>query len=229
MQPYLFPYIGYFQLINAADKFVIYDDVDFIKQGWINRNAILCNKERLVFTVPLVKVSSFALINETEIALEQYRHWRTKFLKTLEQQYREAIYFEEVFPRIQKVLEAELKYISELALLSIRAVIQYLDLGTEIKDSSSEYGNSDLTGPERVIDICMREKATTYINPTGGRELYSLSDFEAKGIKLKFIETSELSYLQFDHSFVPNLSIIDVLMFNKKEEIKNLLQQFTLS
>lgn len=84
MQPYIFPYIGYFQLINAVDKFIIYDDVNYIKQGWINRNKILLNNEDYLFTFPLKNASSYKKINEIELSENLYSKWKIKFFKTLE-------------------------------------------------------------------------------------------------------------------------------------------------
>ncbi|MFW5701046.1 MAG: WbqC family protein, partial [Cyclobacteriaceae bacterium] len=119
MQPYLFPYIGYFQLIHAVDKFVFYDDVDFIKQGWISRNNILLNNQFFTFTVPLVSISSNQKINRTEIHLHQYQNWRKKFFKTLNQAYKKAPFYKVVMPIIDEVFGAEHKYINDLARESI--------------------------------------------------------------------------------------------------------------
>ena len=79
MQPYIFPYLGYFQLLNSVDHFVFYDDVNFIKGGWVNRNQLLINNQNKFFTVPLKKIISFTPINEVEIHKKLYPNWRSKF------------------------------------------------------------------------------------------------------------------------------------------------------
>jgi hypothetical protein len=230
MQPYLFPYIGYFQLINVVDKFVIYDDVNFIKQGWINRNNILVQGKSLMFTVPLVNQSSFAKIKEIEVNSKLYDSWKKKFLRTIEQSYKKAPYFKEVFNIISNVVDVQgnENLISEVATKSLVATSNYLGLKTEFVFTSEVYGNQILSGPERVIDICKKENGTQYINPIGGQELYSQEVFEQSGLDLKFIKSLPLSYDQFSGDFVPWLSMIDVLMFNSIDEIKLLLEKFEL-
>jgi hypothetical protein len=226
MQPYLFPYIGYFQLIYAVDKFVAYDDVAFIKQGWINRNNILLNNNRFLFTIPLVNASSYALICDTQVNYKM--NWQPKFLKTIEQAYKKAPQFEAVYPLIVKIINKEHTYVSELAADSLIEVSNYLGISTAIQPSSKNYGNNDLKGQERVIDICKREGADHYINPIGGTELYSKEDFESNGIKLDFVKTLDITYPQFKDPFVPWLSIIDVLMFNSVEQTINLINRYEL-
>lgn len=229
MQPYLFPYIGYFQLLAAVDKFVIYDDVNFIKGGWINRNNVLINKKSNLFTVPLTKVSSYTLINETKINLKFYNIWKVKFLRSLEQSYKKAPHFTEVYNLIENVLEIkENDLISELAVNSIKEVSKYLQLGTEICETSEIYNNKTKSGQERVLDICGIEKASQYINPIGGIELYSKNTFKEKGIVLNFIKSKPIIYSQFDNDFSPWLSIIDVLMFNSIGEVNKMINQYDL-
>jgi WbqC-like protein family len=226
MQPYLFPYIGYFQLINAVDKFVAYDDVAFIKQGWINRNNILVNGNPFLFTVPVKNISSYSLILETAITYEI--DWKTKIFKTIKQSYQKAPYYSSVFSIIESVFNIEEQYISKMAMNSIRQVALYLDLHTDLKDSSVSYANGSLSGQARVLDICQQEMATQYINPMGGKELYSKDDFKIKGVELAFIKSKSIRYKQIKNNFMPNLSIIDVLMFNSPSEVRELLQQYEL-
>ncbi len=226
MQPYLFPYIGYFQLIGAVDTFILYDDVTFIKQGWINRNRILGPGGAMLFTAPVRDISSYRLIKDTEIA--GYEKWRGKFLKTLKQNYQKAPYFKEVMELLETVLQPGETHIASLARAGIKEVIRYLGLETSLVDSSSVYGNSHLTGQERILDICGREKADRYINAINGRALYSAEAFTAKDIRLYFLDTGAYRYKQFNGEFVPGLSIIDILMFNSREEVPALLQQYRL-
>jgi WbqC-like protein family len=226
MQPYLFPYIGYFQLINAVDKFVAYDDVTFIKQGWINRNNILVNGHPFLFTVPVKNISSYSLILETE-AVNKI-DWKTKLLKTIEYSYKKAPYYQGVFQIIDSTFASDNQYISKIAMNSIKAVVGYLELNTELQDSSTCYTNNKLNSQERVLDICQQELASQYINPIGGRELYSKHIFKARGIDLNFIKSNPIRYKQIKDEFIPNLSIIDVLMFNSPQEVKAMLRQYEL-
>lgn len=230
MQPYLFPYIGYFQLINAVEKFVIYDDVNFIKQGWINRNNILVQGQPNLFTVPLKNQSSFSKINEILINEKQYEKWKIKFLKTIEQSYKKAPFFEQVNEIINKVLSINNgeDRISKLATASLIEISDFLELETEFVLTSSKYDNSNLTGQDRILDICKKEKAKQYINPIGGLELYKKQIFKDNEIQLNFINSEFIKYNQFVENFVPWLSMIDVLMFNSKEEVKLLLNKYEL-
>lgn len=228
MQPYLFPYLGYFQLVAVVDKFVFYDDVNFIKQGWINRNAILVAGRRHLFTVPLREASSFARISDTRINESFYPGGCRRLLKTLAQSYARAPCYEAVYEMIEGVLNRSERSIGRLAAASVLAVASYLDLRTAFVKSSATYGNAELKGSERVLDICRRERADSYYNAIGGKELYSRDEFARHGVDLKFIETKNVRYRQFGEEFVPWLSIIDVLMFNPKEVVQRLLGEYTL-
>ncbi|HEY4062589.1 MAG TPA: WbqC family protein [Puia sp.] len=235
MQPYIFPYIGYFQLINSVDKFVIYDDVNFIKQGWINRNNILLNGDRHLFTIPVENLTSFKKINEINLSPGLYEKWLGKFCKTLQAAYKKAPYFEQTWPLIMRVLEAGKEEtakressISALCTGGIRLITEYLGIGTLIAGTSSVYHNDSLSSYERVLDICKKEKAHIYINAIGGRELYSKELFKAQGIDLFFLQPGPISYTQYRHEFVPHLSIIDCLMFNSPESMKTHIQNFSL-
>jgi hypothetical protein len=228
MQPYIFPYIGYFQMINAVDKFVFYDNVNFIKQGWINRNKILVSGKDFLFTVPLEKATSFALINETKINQKFYPNWKAKFLQTLTQSYKKAPYFEDVYKLVSDTLDSQHIFISDLAIESIRMIAKYLKMSTEFIVSSDTYNNVDMERQERLFDICRKEGADHYINAVGGQDLYDKNDFQKEGIKLDFIKSLPISYKQLNHEFVPWLSIIDVLMFNEISEVQEILTKYQL-
>lgn len=228
MQPYIFPYIGYFQLVNAVDRFVVYDDVAYIKQGWINRNQLLLNGTAFMFTVPLKNASSFTTIAETEINRALYQGWKNKFLKTLEQAYSKAPYYAQVADLVTSVFSNDCRTISDLATKSILATSFYLGIDTEFVLSATQYTNNDLKAKDRVIDICKREHADVYINPIGGKEIYARDDFDNAGLSLNFIRARGISYKQFSNDFVPWLSIIDVMMFNSPETIKGFLNEYDL-
>lgn len=226
MQPYLFPYIGYFQLINAVDKFVIYDDVSFIKQGWINRNNILLNGNTYLFTVPLKSISSNALICNTEI--ENKNRWEAKFVKTIIQAYKRAPYFTIIIDLIKEVIGTKTDKVGDLATAGIKLVSGYIGIDTDIQETSRIYQNSSFSSQERVLDICKLENAAKYINPIGGQHLYSKNDFHKNGIELYFLKPDLISYEQFGEQYLPSLSIIDVLMFNEPSKILNFVNQYKL-
>ncbi|HEY6161577.1 MAG TPA: WbqC family protein, partial [Bacteroidia bacterium] len=204
MQPYVFPYIGYFQLLAAADKFIFYDDVAFIKQGWINRNNVLVNGKPHLFSIPVSNISSFVTIRETAVS---YRpDWTVKFLKMLEMSYRKSPYFSEVFERISALISERPSTIAELSKKSVELVASYLRIQTHIIDSSAIYGNEHQRAEERIIDICKKERAAEYINPIGGMKLYDPDYFLKVGLSLKFVRTLPIAYDQRSSTFHPNLS-----------------------
>ena len=159
MQPYVFPYLGYFQLMAAVDRFVVYDDVAFIKQGWINRNHILVDGAPHRFTIPLHDPSSFRAIDETSVDPAGYAPFVRKFLRTIDQSYQRAACFSPARALVADVFEGFEGSIGTLALRSLRAVARYVGIGTAIVESSHTYGNGHLKAQERVLDICAREGA----------------------------------------------------------------------
>jgi len=227
MQPYFFPYLGYFQLINAVDKFIIYDDVNYINKGWINRNNILVNNNPNMILVPLIGASQNRLIKDIEVVDEI--KWKEKLLKTIQLNYKKAPYFSKVFLLFEDVLMSESRNISDLNFLAILKTCNYLNINTELIKTSSQYANSNLKGENRIIDICLKENASLYINPIGGRLLYNENHFKEKNILLNFINTRPYSYNQNSEIFVPYLSIIDTMMYCSPEEIMaNLINQYEL-
>ena len=223
MQPYLFPYVGYFQLIHSVDEFVVFDDVNYIKQGWINRNRILLDKKEFLITLQLSGASSFKLINQVEVGLNQ-----NKFLKTIGQAYKKAPYFQSVYPIIKAILLNSEKNLAKFIEGSLYHINNYLGITSEIVISSELAKNNELKNQDKVINICELIKAKYYINAIGGRALYSRESFLEKGIELKFIKSKSITYKQFDNKFIPNLSIIDVMMFNSKADISKMLQEYSL-
>ncbi|CAM3441073.1 hypothetical protein AEQU2_02017 [Aequorivita lipolytica] len=228
MQPYLFPYIGYFQLINTVDTFIFYDDVNFIKRGWINRNQILVDNYAAMFTLPLKKASQNKLINEIETAID--KKWLSQFFKTIEQNYKNAPYFDQTFQILNSVLKKDVSKISTLAMESVMEISQYLQLDTQFEISSIDYPTTIcFSQAERLIAICKENGSDHYINPSGGKELYKKDTFNTEGITLSFIENELVPYTQFGNSFIKGLSIIDVLMFNSVQKINLLLSNYKLT
>ena len=227
MQPYFFPYIGHFQLINGVDKFVLLDDVNFKKGGWINRNKMLLHDEQFLFTIPLKNASSFRPLNELDVDREHYCIWREKFLRTLEHAYKKAPFFNEVYSLVYDVLHSDFMTIAQLSSNSLYKMCGYLGIATPFVTTSTIYHNRELSTQDRIIDIAMQEHAATYINLSGGAKLYSKEAFRRHGITLKFMISDPIVYDQWGNGFVPSLSIIDVAMFNSVEATRGFLTSYT--
>lgn len=223
MQPYFFPYIGYFQLINCVDKFVIYDDVNFIKGGWINRNNILLNGEKSFLNIQMIGSSSYKKINEIKI-----HESKIKIINKIENAYSKAPFFSDILPLLNKIILYNSEELSSYLINSILLISEYLEINTEFLVSSEIEKDNNLKGQDKVIDICKRLNASVYVNAIGGMDLYCNDDFLKKNINLKFIDTKNIYYKQFNEKFTPNLSIVDVLMFNNKEKIIKLLNNYTI-
>jgi hypothetical protein len=228
MQPYLFPYIGYFQLMNLADAFVVYDDVQFIKGGWINRNNILVSGNKKMFNLSLKKDSTFANINERFFDETKFDKEIVKFLRTIGQSYSKAPFFKETYNLLEDIFSCKERGLSEFITNSLMKINEYLGIRTSIKVSSKLSYDKDFKAQERVLALCSSFKPKFYINPIGGVDLYSKETFKQNDIKLNFLRTQDINYAQFNKDFEPNLSIIDVMMFNSVESIQDMMTKFEL-
>ncbi|ANU28149.1 WbqC family protein [Planococcus versutus] len=227
MQPYFFPYIGYWQLIKAVDIYVVYDDVNYKKRSWINKNYILINDVAKPITLRTVKVSQNKLINE--ITLDSDIIHNEKLLKTIKEAYSKAPYFSEIFALTEKIINYKEINLANYLMNSIVEIARYLNIQTEIIKSSELKIREDLKGQERILEICKLLSADQYFNAVGGTSLYSFRDFQLQNIDLTFIKPADITYQQKNHeNFVSNLSIIDVLMFNSKEKVNAMLDEFTV-
>lgn len=227
MQPYLFPYIGYFQLINAVDIFVIYDDVQYIKRGWINRNRILMNGEPTLFTFS-VKGGSRNDRIEDKLFSSEFEKEKIKFQKTIQFAYKKAPYYSEVMEIIDRIMACEEVNLSRFITNQLYVLSDYFNFNTKFYVSSRLEKTVGLTSEEKLIDICKTLKADNYINPIGGIELYSKDSFMNKGITLSFLQSKISPYSQFNFTFSPFLSILDVMMFNPREKISNMIREYIL-
>ncbi|MBU1215148.1 MAG: WbqC family protein [Gammaproteobacteria bacterium] len=223
MQPYLFPYLGYFQLIRAVDTFVVYDDVNFIKGGWINRNFILAQGGKQLITLPLQGASPNLLINQVEVGGRP-----EKLLESIRHCYSKAPHFSTVFPMLENIFRQQEKNLARFLDHELRQICDYLGLHPKWHISSALNKDNELRGPEKVLAICEELGATHYINVPGGKELYDREDFEHKGLQLSFIQPRPIEYRQLGKTYVPNLSIIDVMMFNDQEQCAKLLEEYDL-
>lgn len=228
MQPYFFPYIGYFQLMNAVDEFVVYDNIEFTKKGWIHRNRILVNGNDSFMTLPLKNDSDFLHVNQRFLA-DNWTQERIKILNRIKEAYRKAPYFQQVYPLLETCFMYPDTNLFQFILHSLQSIKNYLNIQTPLIISSSIPINHSLKSVDKVIGLCMARKASIYINPIGGQSLYHKTDFDAHEIHLKFLQTNSFHYTQFNNEYVPFLSILDVMMFNSTEIIQELLStQFTL-
>ena len=223
MQPYFFPYLGYWQLISSVDTFVIFDDVNYFKKGYINRNSILVSNTSYLLTLELLKASQNKKINEIVVGGNA-----PNILKTISSSYKKAPNFEIVFCFIRQILLNDEDNLAYFLYYLIKRVCDYLDIPTDLKVSSKIEKSRVLKGQERILQICTSLEATHYINAIGGQELYRKEVFLEHKIELSFLKSKSIEYRQYEGPFIPNLSIIDVLMFNDKEQIKKYLHEYDL-
>ncbi len=223
MQPYFMPYIGYFQTMAAVDTYVVYDDVQYIKGGWVSRNNIIIGGEKKMFTIILKGASPNKLFNEVEIG-DDFK----KFERMLQSAYAKAPYFHEIMPLLHAIFTYDEKSLGKFLLHSYQVLLDYLEIPTQLVLSSDLVKDSTLRGQDKVLNICKNIHATEYYNAIGGQELYDKKVFAEHGIKLSFVQTEQVAYPQFAPEFIPNLSIIDVLMHNGKEGTKQLLNAYAL-
>ncbi len=232
MQPYFFPYLGYWQLMNAVDEYLIIDDVNFIKNGYINRNRILVNGEVFNFGISVRKASQNRLICEHETCLNEEA--ADKLLATLQSSYARAPYFKETYEHVKEVIEYGLtdkgRNLADFLDNANRLTAKALGITTPIYRTSKDLSYDRSNKKEHLVAaICKERRATEYYNAIGGESIYCQKFFRERGITLRFLKTDEdLTYKQFRDEFVPNLSIIDVMMFNNKEQIQKLLGRYSL-
>lgn len=227
MQPYFMPYIGYFQLINSVDKFVIYDNIQYTKKGWINRNRILVNGKDQLVTLSIKKDSDYLNVVDRELS-ESWNKDKNKMLNVIKAAYSKAPYFEDSYELISQCLNNPESNLFRFIYDSIILINGYLDIKTPVIISSTINTNHTLKSQDKVLSLCKSQNADVYINSIGGVSLYDKETFKRHEIELNFIKSNPIQYKQFNNEFVPWLSIIDVLMFNSKEEIKKYLTNYIL-
>lgn len=223
MQPYFMPYIGYWQLMAAVDTYVVYDDVNYIKGGWVARNNILLNGQKHMFTVTLNGASPNKLFNEITIK-DDFK----KFSRLIESAYRKAPYYNDVVNLLERIYNYEDKSLGAFMMNSFQVVLDYLGIKTQLLLSSSLNKDNNLRGKDKVKSICRLLDADTYYNAIGGQELYEKDDFKNSGIELFFLKSEISQYTQFNNEFLSGLSMIDILMFNSPKEINNMLNEYQL-
>ncbi|ASY79968.1 hypothetical protein BJK05_08135 [Pectobacterium polaris] len=220
MQPYFFPYIGYFQLMAEVDVFVVYDNIKYTKKGWINRNRILLNGKDSTFSLPLKKDSDFLDVKDRVLS-ETFN--RDDLINRIRGAYRRAPYFKNVFPLLENIINHRDDNLFNYILYSLESIKEYLGLTCDIKVSSSINIDHSLKSQDKVLAFGHALGAKSYSNPPGGISLYSQEAFSLHGMTLNFIQPNNIVYKQFDEPFVAWLSIIDVMMFNSSDEVLNLI------
>ena len=220
MQPYFFPYIGYFQLIGAVDLFIIYDDIKYTKKGWINRNRMLQAGKDVMFSLPLKSDSDSLDIRDRSLAADFNRE---KLLNQIRGAYARAPHFAQIMPLIESAVRHDESNLFAYLQHALAQTCNYLELRTDIRVSSSIKIDHNLRSDDRVLALTKAVGATTYVNAIGGLELYSRDVFKAHGLELTFIQSKPFEYRQFGDAFLPWLSIIDVMMFNPLDKVKTIV------
>jgi hypothetical protein len=221
MQPYLFPYIGYFELINYVDVFVFLDDVSYANRPWINKNYILSSGRIVSIRIPMASSSQSTKISELKSA--RTKRWEKKLTLTIDQAYSKAMNYKDVTQIIEKSLFSSECYISEISKKSVIESLNYIGLNKVIRMTSCQYNNETLPRQERILDICRQEGAGTYVNLPGGQNLYQTEFFLNSGVELEFFQPSLTPYMQFGKEFVPGLSVLDAMMHVGRNQIKEIL------
>jgi len=227
MQPYWFPYLGYFQLIATADAFVLGDDLQYIKDGWINRNRMLAAGQPWMFSLPLKKDVHGLNINQRQLS-DDIDQAMGKLLKTFALNYSRAPYKAAVMPLLEKIVLHPERNLARALEFSIRELCAFLYIDTPIH-RASDLGISEIQDKQdRVIKTMKTLGGERFLNPIGGLDLYEDSLFQRHGLELRFHRMSALTYAQLKAPFVANLSIVDVLMFNPVEQVRQWLPAFTV-
>ncbi len=227
MQPYFFPYIGYFQLMNAVDEFVIYDNIEYTKKGWINRNRILVNGKDEYITLPLRKDSDYLQVKDRFLA-DSWKQDRQKLLNKVRESYRKAPYFQDVYMLVENCLMYDNHNLFDFLFHSINIIKDYLSISAKLTVSSSVNIDHSMKSESKVLALCKALNAGNYINPIGGLDLYSKKTFWENSVHLNFIKSDLIEYSQLGNGFIPWLSILDVLMFNEEKKIRKFLNHFQI-
>ena len=227
MQPYFFPYIGYWQLIHSADMFVVGDNIHYIKHGWINRNRILGeNGQPQLFGIEVSHASCNRLICETKRVVNRKR--AEHLYRTLMYNYSKAPHYNEAMEIIEPILLDEEPDLTRYLFKQLKSVADYLGIKTEFRLLSEVSPRWECRSPEIIRRTCEHFGFTNYINPSGaGMEYYDKEKFREMGINLQFLRRNEdIRYKQYSDEFVQDLSIIDLMMFCSQDELHEILNRY---
>lgn len=228
MQPYFFPYLGYFSLLDSVDAFLVYDDVNFIRRGWVNRNNFLGAQGAYRYTLPVQNASQNKQICDLNIS--QFNEHKKQFLTSIEHSYKKAPYYEETAFLLNRIYATDDDNLSSFLTRSLQLVANYIGMSVTILRSSELKIAQDKARQDRIIEICKVLEATTYINASGGAELYDSSSFEIEKIALKFIQFEGAAYKQHKSSpFISNLSVVDGMMFNSPSDLLSIIKRYSIN
>jgi hypothetical protein len=216
MQPYFLPYLGYYQLIENCDVFVLYDNIEYSKRGWINRNRMLFNGAPRTFTLPLAHSSDHLDIADKQIAAEFNPD---KLFSLFRQAYRRAPHWESVNGTVVDVLRFPNRNLFDFLKNALELTTSAMGVDTPVISSSGVDIHPRLHGQDRVLATCQALGATEYVNPIGGLELYDGNAFRQQGIELRFLRSGLSPYRQFNNTFVDSLSVVDAMMFLDADEL----------
>ena len=224
MQPYFFPYLGYYSLIKKSDNFILFDTVQFIRRGWIERNRILKPTEGWQYIgVPLVKKPLLTPIHEMEIKVHE--DWKGKLMLQLEHYKKRAPFYRETLSVIKESLNINTSSIVKLNENILKKTCEYIEIPLKISVFSEMnliIGKVNHPG-EWALNITKSLGGKEYINPTGGVDIFKREQFTDSGISLHFLGNNLATYNQRRSVFEPGLSIIDVMMFNEPKAISKLI------
>ena len=229
MQPYFFPYLGYFSLIKHTDKWIVFDTVQYIERGWMNRNRIIhpTKPEDLYINIPLQ--SHHRDIKIKDVLISNNENYRDKILSQLWASYKKrARYFKEVYELVDEVLSYQTNSLVDLNVFGLKKVTHFLEIpfDYEIFSQMNLLIDEVSNAGEWALNISKAMRATEYINPPGGMNLFDKDKFRKSGIKLSFLNQNLRSYNQKKINFIEGLSIIDVMMFNSKDDINKMLNDY---
>lgn len=228
MQPYFFPYIGYWQLMEKVDQWIIFDDIQFINKGWINRNRILhpnIEKDWQYITLPLAKKNQKDKI--CEISIDNQKNWFDEMLGKMSHYAKKTSYYNSTVDLFKQCVDEDGIYLSDLLIKTIHVIAKVLNIKAKIRvQSEMKLNLKEVDHPGQwALRICEIIGAKEYINPISGQKLFNKDEYRSSGIELRFFQTEEHVYNQKRNKFVPKLSIIDSLMW---ESIDNLIKSTKL-
>ncbi len=229
MQPYFLPNIAHFSLIEKTEHWIIFDSVQFIRHGWIERNRVLKpNGGWQYISIPLVKHSRETLIKDVQIRTTE--NWESKIFSQLEHYKKKAPFYNETIQLLKECFNIQTNSISELNAHALKTICAYLDIQFHFEF----YSKMDMEIPEAkhagdwALQICKKINVKSYTNPISGQHLFDASEFNESNIKLQFLESIDSEYPQKGNEFESGLSIIDSLMFNPINDVQKLIKTYTI-
>ncbi len=225
MQPYWFPYLGYFQLLQNVDRFMLLDTMNHKPRGWVNRNRILNGHRPTWLSLTLANSSQNVLLKDLQCFEKE--KGALMLLKRLQSAYEKAPYYQFAMPVLETIINDPNSHFVSTVEYMFNHICEYLAIDTP-RVLASDQNLLVRKGENRIVALCRQQQATQYINLSGGDTVYSRQDFAKKNIELMFMKMKPIRYDQFKEPFAPSLSIIDVMMFNSPRKIRDLLNRYDI-